>query len=159
MLPTISKEEAVEILRLDSVVSLESKDTDSAVYSYWDKDFPTTAGPFQNDEIAGQAFTTFRMESWKVGEATLMFCQGEILKILYEGDSDPQPPLFSEEQIAYVCRETLRALDYLHSFGFPHGELKSDEILVSSDGRLKLTTPSNKGMWVGCFVCLAFFLL
>uniref|UniRef100_A0A8C2I3B7 non-specific serine/threonine protein kinase n=1 Tax=Cyprinus carpio TaxID=7962 RepID=A0A8C2I3B7_CYPCA len=45
----------------------------------------------------------------------------------------------SEEQIATVCEAVLQALAYLHSQGVIHRDIKSDSILLSLDGRIKLS--------------------
>jgi len=44
----------------------------------------------------------------------------------------------SENQIAYVCRECLRALDYVHKLHRIHRDIKSDNILIGSMGEIKL---------------------
>jgi len=44
----------------------------------------------------------------------------------------------TEPQIAYCCRETLRSLAYIHSLHRIHRDIKSDNILLSSDGHIKL---------------------
>lgn len=44
-----------------------------------------------------------------------------------------------EEQIATVCKQVLKALSYLHSQGVIHRDIKSDSILLASDGRVKLS--------------------
>ncbi|TKC38413.1 hypothetical protein EI555_021222, partial [Monodon monoceros] len=41
----------------------------------------------------------------------------------------------NEEQIATVCLSVLRALSYLHNQGVIHRDIKSDSILLTSDGR------------------------
>ncbi|KAJ3606684.1 hypothetical protein NHX12_026203, partial [Muraenolepis orangiensis] len=41
----------------------------------------------------------------------------------------------NEEQIATVCVSVLRALSYLHTQGVIHRDIKSDSILLTSDGR------------------------
>lgn len=42
----------------------------------------------------------------------------------------------NEEQIATVCLSVLRALSYLHTQGVIHRDIKSDSILLTSDGRV-----------------------
>jgi len=44
----------------------------------------------------------------------------------------------TEPQIAYCCRETLRSLAYVHSLHRIHRDIKSDNILLSTDGKIKL---------------------
>ncbi|KAG5451912.1 Serine/threonine-protein kinase PAK mbt [Clonorchis sinensis] len=47
--------------------------------------------------------------------------------------------LMSEQQIATVCRSVLRALAFLHDHGIIHRDVKSDSILLSSKGQVKLS--------------------
>ncbi|XP_047429469.1 serine/threonine-protein kinase PAK 4-like [Mugil cephalus] len=44
-----------------------------------------------------------------------------------------------EEQMATVCDGVLQALSYLHSQGVIHRDIKSDSILLTLDGRVKLS--------------------
>lgn len=46
------------------------------------------------------------------------------------------PYRMNEEQIATVCLSVLRALSYLHTQGVIHRDIKSDSILLTSDGRV-----------------------
>ncbi|MBN3277672.1 PAK6 kinase, partial [Polyodon spathula] len=45
----------------------------------------------------------------------------------------------NEEQIATVCEAVLQAMSYLHSQGVIHRDIKSDSILLSLDGQIKLS--------------------
>ncbi|KAG7240250.1 hypothetical protein INR49_027061 [Caranx melampygus] len=51
----------------------------------------------------------------------------------------PDTNRMNEEQIATVCLSVLRALSYLHTQGVIHRDIKSDSILLTSDGRIKLS--------------------
>ncbi|XP_022108668.1 serine/threonine-protein kinase PAK 4-like [Acanthaster planci] len=44
-----------------------------------------------------------------------------------------------EESIAYICKAILKALAFLHSQGVIHRDIKSDSILLTHDGKVKLS--------------------
>lgn len=50
--------------------------------------------------------------------------------------------IMTEGQIASVCRETLKGLQHLHSKGVIHRDIKSDNILLSMEGNIKLSKSS-----------------
>uniref|UniRef100_A0AAG5DQA4 Mitogen-activated protein kinase kinase kinase kinase n=1 Tax=Anopheles atroparvus TaxID=41427 RepID=A0AAG5DQA4_ANOAO len=61
------------------------------------------------------------------------FCGGGSLQDIYQVTG----PL-TELQIAYMCRETLRGLSYLHSKGKIHRDIKGANILLTERGDVKL---------------------
>ncbi|TKR86574.1 hypothetical protein L596_011143 [Steinernema carpocapsae] len=61
------------------------------------------------------------------------YCSGGSLQDIYHMTG----PL-SELQIAFVCRETLKGLDYLHKLGKVHRDIKGANILLTQLGDVKL---------------------
>lgn len=47
--------------------------------------------------------------------------------------------VMTEAQIGAVCRETLKGLKFLHSKGVIHRDIKSDNILLNTEGNIKMT--------------------
>lgn len=47
--------------------------------------------------------------------------------------------MMNEPQIAAVCKETLKGLQHLHSKGVIHRDIKSDNVLLSMNGNIKLS--------------------
>jgi len=43
-----------------------------------------------------------------------------------------------EPEIAFCCKETMKALSYIHSLNRIHRDIKSDNLLLSTDGKVKL---------------------
>jgi len=61
------------------------------------------------------------------------YCGGSSLQDIYHISG----PL-TEKQIAFMCRETLQGLAYLHSMGKMHRDIKGANILLSDKGEVKL---------------------
>ncbi|KAM5145801.1 mitogen-activated protein kinase kinase kinase kinase 1 [Mantella aurantiaca] len=61
------------------------------------------------------------------------FCGGGSLQDIYQVTG-----ALSEHQVAYVCRETLQGLAYLHNQGKMHRDIKGANILLNDNGDVKL---------------------
>lgn len=59
---------------------------------------------------------------------------GCLTEILEQYETYPM----EEKHIARVCREVLKALEYIHGFHRIHRDIKSDNILIGSDGSVKI---------------------
>lgn len=77
------------------------------------------------------------LDAWHVIDKNEMWIVTEYLEggTLSEAVKDHK---FNERHIAYIAREILRALKYLHSLGFVHRDLKSANVMMSMDGDIKL---------------------
>eukprot|EP01127_Copromyxa_protea_P016644 TRINITY_DN4980_c0_g1_i1.p1 TRINITY_DN4980_c0_g1~~TRINITY_DN4980_c0_g1_i1.p1 ORF type:complete len:1461 (+),score=442.57 TRINITY_DN4980_c0_g1_i1:40-4422(+) len=74
---------------------------------------------------------------WRKGVETFMaleYCGGGAISEFYQVWDIP----WTEEQIAYVCRESLKGLLYMHQQGLIHRDIKGGNILVTSGGDIKL---------------------
>eukprot|EP01121_Diplochlamys_sp_Union-15-3_P008776 TRINITY_DN2346_c0_g1_i5.p1 TRINITY_DN2346_c0_g1~~TRINITY_DN2346_c0_g1_i5.p1 ORF type:complete len:614 (-),score=133.24 TRINITY_DN2346_c0_g1_i5:221-2062(-) len=61
-------------------------------------------------------------------------CQAGALNEIYSDMGEP----FTEKQIAYIMRESLKGLAYLHSKGIIHRDIKGGNILLDKYARVKL---------------------
>ena len=55
--------------------------------------------------------------------------------------------LMSEGQITAVSREIAQGLEHLHEYGIIHRDIKSDNVLLSSTGDIKLSTYHGLLLW------------
>ena len=61
------------------------------------------------------------------------FCSGGSIQDIYT-----QLGPMKEDEIAYVCRETIQGLTYLHQRGKMHRDIKGANILLTANGGVKL---------------------
>lgn len=69
------------------------------------------------------------------------YCGGGSVRAIIDIMRKPLPEAF----IAFVCRESLKGLQYLHSQKIIHRDIKGGNILLSDDGEVKLGTLSGHG--------------
>ncbi|CAG8473929.1 11830_t:CDS:2 [Paraglomus brasilianum] len=63
------------------------------------------------------------------------YCErGNLLKV----KSKKQESKMNEKEIAYVIREVAKGLEYIHTQGFIHRDIKAQNILVTMDGKIKI---------------------
>jgi serine/threonine protein kinase len=66
--------------------------------------------------------------------------------------------LMTEGQIAAVSRETCQGLEHLHRHGVIHRDIKSDNVLLSMNGDIKLSQwPQSRGTFSTSWMLNAFF--
>jgi serine/threonine protein kinase len=79
------------------------------------------------------------LDSYMVGKKQLWvvmeFMQGGCLTDVLEAFDTVQ---MDEAQIAYLSRESLKALSYIHNLHRIHRDIKSDNVLLGADGSVKL---------------------
>eukprot|EP01080_Neovahlkampfia_damariscottae_P001619 gene1619-12744_t len=99
---------------------------------------------FRADEVASEIFIMKELQhpnitayigTWKVGNEIWIAMEfmdgGKLTDIIFE-------TTFNEEQIAAITYETLKSLEFLHSRGRMHRDIKSDNLLVNTKGEIKL---------------------
>lgn len=73
---------------------------------------------------------------WSVSQLLNMGSCMRILDISFKLYSHEGLP---EDVIAFILSEILKALNYLHSQSYSHGDIKANNILISNDGQVKLS--------------------
>eukprot|EP01106_Pelomyxa_sp_JSP_P014625 TRINITY_DN471_c0_g1_i5.p1 TRINITY_DN471_c0_g1~~TRINITY_DN471_c0_g1_i5.p1 ORF type:complete len:269 (-),score=82.34 TRINITY_DN471_c0_g1_i5:150-956(-) len=78
-----------------------------------------------------ESYLSGEREIWVVMEFMGGGCLTDLL------DAHDAIPM-KEHHIAFVCRETLQALEYIHGLHRVHRDIKSDNILLGMDGSVKI---------------------
>jgi serine/threonine protein kinase len=99
---------------------------------------------FKSDEVAAEIFMmkelshpniTKYVGTWKVDSEIWIAMEfmngGKLTDIIFE-------TTFSEPQIACILHHTLLGLEFIHSYGRIHRDIKSDNLLVNTKGEVKL---------------------
>lgn len=79
----VTKQQAIVAI-CDAFPTLTSTILDYELdYYAYPEIFSNTAGPFNKPgKISGQAFTQFTIEAWVVGKVAVLFCQGDVIKVV-----------------------------------------------------------------------------
>ncbi|KAL7714360.1 p21-activated kinase [Entamoeba marina] len=80
-------------------------------------------------------YEAFYLPAKKLMWMSMEFMDGGCLTDILENHDVVE---MSEPQIAFVCRETLRALNFIHQLHCIHRDIKSDNMLLTSEGHVKL---------------------
>jgi serine/threonine-protein kinase OSR1/STK39 len=75
--------------------------------------------------------------------------KGSCLHVMNAAKKQGKPPGMREEWIAYILSETLQGLQYFHSNGQIHRDIKAGNILLSSDGKVQLADFGVAGWLIG----------
>jgi len=79
------------------------------------------------------SFIVVYVELWVIME---LMPNGALSDILHQFDNGV---IMQEDSMAYVCRETLRGLEYIHWLEIIHRDIKSDNLLINELGQIKIT--------------------
>ncbi|ELP93929.1 serine/threonine protein kinase PAK, putative [Entamoeba invadens IP1] len=80
-------------------------------------------------------YEAFYLPAKKLMWMSMEFMDGGCLTDILENHDTIQ---MGETHIAFVCRETLQALNFIHNLNCIHRDIKSDNMLLTNDGKVKL---------------------